>query len=455
MSLVSLVDAPYLPALGCDTLVTTWCSACCPSDEPLLPRMLTKTAIVLKSGRPLFFWGCWAASQLADPMSELNARAANDESLSSRSCGILSEREPRRYKSAEQRILEHSVRKCVAARKAAGVGANLSEYAPIGLDRQSAITSFKAECKAVEEGQLERRAVMVAKGLFNFPYPPANGCDERLLDYCRRVCPKTSGAAEDILDDPAAFVPRKIVRAGRAARAGDIRVAGGNGEGVARTFAWGCFPRNQLLAAPPPRYARLRRGGGPTCGSGNSSTVDAIQEDLAAIATVCLAKTEARSLRKELVRHPLAVRERPVLVPSTLGNRPTSAATPHNVVSNMSRFALLSSTGGFSCSETAYVSVLTVSTSGNTFMSGAAGGALRTNASSATRLQWALMLTLARSLRRHESPACIRDFVLLLGSDVMVPRGMMSAFHELRILVARITSLDPAIPPLDHLHAWR
>ena len=103
------------------------------------------------------------------------------------------------------------------------------------------------------------------------------------------------------------------------------------------------------------------------------------------------------------------------------------------------------------------MSVLTVSRWGNTFMSKQSTrggvGAAATNASSATRLQWALLLTLARSLRRHES--CVRDFILLLGTDVHVPFGVGEAIDELGIVVVRISPLDPAIPPLDHLHAWR
>ena len=51
---------------GCDALLSSWCSACCPSDAPLVPRKLTKTAIVLMSGETLFFWQCWGASELAD-----------------------------------------------------------------------------------------------------------------------------------------------------------------------------------------------------------------------------------------------------------------------------------------------------------------------------------------------------------------------------------------------------
>ena len=112
--------------------------------------------------------------------------------------------------------------------------------------------------------------------------------------------------------------------------------------------------------------------------------------------------------------------------------------------------------GGLNCSETAYASVLTVSRWGNTFISkqGTAGrGAAAANASSATQLQWALLLTLAASLRRHER--CVRDFILLLGNDVLVPFGVRESLGELGVVTVRISPLDPAIPPLDHLHAWR
>ena len=112
--------------------------------------------------------------------------------------------------------------------------------------------------------------------------------------------------------------------------------------------------------------------------------------------------------------------------------------------------------GIMNCSDTAYVSVLTVSRWGNTFISrqGSVGaGAAANNATTSLRLQWSLLLTLAQSLRRHET--CFRDFILLLGPHVLIPPTVDAAMATLGMVVVRITSLDPAIPPLDHLHAWR
>ena len=78
--------------MGCDELLNSWCDACCPpsADDPLLARKLTETSIKLRSGDKLIFWGCF-------PYSELTRVPDPEEppkEWSSKSCGIMSEREP-------------------------------------------------------------------------------------------------------------------------------------------------------------------------------------------------------------------------------------------------------------------------------------------------------------------------------------------------------------------------
>ena len=158
------------------------------------------------------------------------------------------------------------------------------------------------------------------------------------------------------------------------------------------------------------------------------------QRELAKLIRLCAAIRESRDVRSPLLRKPL-------LVPTARDDDDDAGGG-----------------GGGACGGTAYVSVLTVSTWGNTFMAkvsraGGMTGAVATNATAASRLQWAQLLTLVASLRSHEH--CRRDFVLLLGQGLALPIGMAAALHELRVTIVRITPLDPSIPPLDHLHAWR
>jgi hypothetical protein len=331
MALAHLADPhlAYPPALGCDALLNAWCSACCDaSSSPLVARKITKTAIVTKKLGTIFFWGCHSTAEMSDPLSELNLRHANDEGLSSRWCGLLSDKEPRRYKSGEQRLIEFALRKCAAQRKAAVTVARrgrrgggraataphtgapsssssssssnrtLSPYEPIARDRPGALAVFKAECAANTEAQAERRALMVAKGLYNFPYPPAHGCDARLTQYCAEVCPTDPAIANDpseAADSPKAFLARKIVRVAGGGGVGGGGVGGGQG----RTWAWGCFPRAQLVAAPPPRFAKLKQpklsrnffcgvnASGPTDWRRAAAINARMHDDLEAIANVC------------------------------------------------------------------------------------------------------------------------------------------------------------------------
>jgi hypothetical protein len=417
------------PTHRCSALLDAWCDACCerPEHDSLHARKLTRTEIISR-GERLFFWNC-------HPRSSLNATieaVASGQDVAVAACGILSEREPQRYKSFEQRLLEQSLRKCVASRVA---GDNSTYGSVFGESRHRAVTTFGSQCRAYAAGQAERKALRVAQGLFNHRYPPAQGCDDRLNRWCERSCPPR--AAGEVL------VARKIIRSGRR---DNVTV-----------WSWGCFPRSMLLATAAPRYARLRnpkarQAAGGFCGNfsawrvptmvwrGATRSQDHIRRRpmeeavLGSTARACAASIAARTLRATLLRKPLVV---PTDLRATEGytlGRPTSP----------------------NCSASAYVSVLTVSQWGNTFMSrsGAAGlGAVSTSTSAATRFQWALLLTLVRSIRRHE--LCVRDFVLLLGVDVGVPAPIRDALGALSVTIVRIEPLDPSIPPLDHLHAWR
>ena len=136
---------------------------------------------------------------------------------------------------------------------------------------------------------------MVAKGLYNFPYPPAHGCDARLTQYCAEACPTDPAIARDpaeAFDSPKTFLARKIVRIGGGGG------AGGGGQG--RSWAWGCFPRGQLVTAPPPRYAKLKQpklsrhffcgtnaSAGPTDWQRAAAVNARMHDDLEAIANVC------------------------------------------------------------------------------------------------------------------------------------------------------------------------
>lgn len=184
---------PHPPAHGCDELLNAWCDACCPErprNDRLLARKLTRTEIKIK-GVPVIFWGCFPQQELSLAATQ-NRTDPQSQEWSSNQCGILSEREPGRYKSGEQRLIEFALRKCIAA----GAPHAPHPYAPVATSRAGAIAHFNRTCTPLAGAQAARRALAVAQGLHGYPYPPANGCEYAAEGLDPPPCPPPTRLCE-------------------------------------------------------------------------------------------------------------------------------------------------------------------------------------------------------------------------------------------------------------------
>lgn len=286
-------------------------------------------------------------------------------------------------------------------------------------------------------------------------YPPAKGCHALLNRWCSSHCPRPG-----VKGDGNPLLARKIT---------PVTTTGG------LVVAWGCFPQVELEGTGPPNFARLRRGAKTGyCGAlsnltvGHASLTEEQRQLKAALHSPLCSHEKQLYAQKASQRQDAANRFAEAARLRSLSTLRTAATKPLVTFRSRPPNASYGDLGrvvarAAACARSAYATVLTVSprgVRGNTFMARLGDG---TEASEDTSdstyiqkqlaMQAGLVLTLVQSVRNVER--CRRDYVVLLGRALELPPSISDAFNQLDVTIHRIDTLEPSVPPLDKLHAFR